>query len=135
MNAREAEQYGGQRLVRPLRLFHRVLEAVARKHVTVDERLCEAASLIDEQGNPPWAGLMLLGVSAAGASGCNTSISVELASLNRTTGGLLTPVRAVLGGTSAPPCERSEQAGHRVRVGATLRDELTIGRAGAGPIA
>ena len=43
----------GQRLIRALGLFDRVLEAVTRKHVTIDERLSEATNLVDEQDGSP----------------------------------------------------------------------------------
>ena len=49
----ELEQHGGQRLIRSLGLFDRVLEAVTREHVTLDERLSEAANLVHEHRGPP----------------------------------------------------------------------------------
>ena len=60
----QLEEHAGQRLTRSLGLFDRVLETVAREHVTFDERLSEAANLIDEQGESPSAD-GLLRVSAA----------------------------------------------------------------------
>ena len=46
----ELEQHRRQRLLRALGFFDRVLEAVARQHVTIDERLSEATNLVDEHG-------------------------------------------------------------------------------------
>jgi len=49
----QSEQDRRKRLLGALRLLDRLLEVVARKHVSVDERLAESSRLVGQHGCSP----------------------------------------------------------------------------------